>query len=236
MEIFVGTAGWSNPIWNPGGLKWYQEKSQLNAVELTMSFYQLPTPMQVAEWAQVGKDLAWSVKVNRSVTQLFRFNHTAQEHFAHFRKLFQPLDHLISHYVFQLPPNMHPTMRKGIEAFFIDTGLGSRIALEWRNPKWFMEEQIEWASDLGICLVSADAPSIPRDILCINETVFLRLHGRSDWFLHHYSRKELGHIAQAIRDTGCKKLYAFLDNESAQLKNARAFFSILREDSRGVTE
>lgn len=229
MEIFVGTAGWSNPIWNPNGLAWYQKQSRLNALELTMSFFQLPTKTQIAQWAIEGDSLAWSVKVNRAVTHLFRFNQTAHEHFKQFRDLFAPLDHLISHYVFQLPPNAHPSMRDDIEVFLRATNLHTRIALEWRNPKWFTKENIAWAQKLGITLVSADAPTVPRDIMSLNDTVFLRLHGRSDWFIHHYSRKELGHIAQEVRNTGCKKLYAFLDNESSQLKNARALFSILKE-------
>src|SRR5512139_3286676 len=97
MEIFVGTAGWSNPIWNPDGLLWYQKHSRLNAVELNMSFFQLPTKMHIDEWRNDGKDLRWTVKVNRAVTHLFRFNQTAKEHFAQFRDLFAPMDNLIDY-------------------------------------------------------------------------------------------------------------------------------------------
>lgn len=196
-----------------------------------MSFFQLPTKMHIDEWRNDGKDLRWTVKVNRAVTHLFRFNQTAKEHFAQFRDLFAPMDKLIDYYVFQLPPNAHPSMRDDIEAFLRETRLTSRIALEWRNPKWFTKEHVDWAKSLGICLVSADSPTVPRDIMCVHGTVYLRLHGRSDWFLHHYSRKELNHIAKEIKSTGCKKLIAILDNESAQLKNARAFFSILKESN-----
>ncbi len=229
MDIFVGTSGWSNPIWNPNGLSWYQKESGLNAIELNMSFFQLPTKMQIADWADEGGQLAWTVKINRSVTHLFRFNDIAKDHFLRLRDLFLPLDQKISYYVFQLPPNAHPSMRDDIEAFLLDTGLKSRIALEWRNQKWFLPEHLAWAKNLGITIVSADSPSVPRDIMATSKTVYLRLHGRSDWFLHHYSRKELGHIAQQIRATQCSRVFAFLDNEGSQLKNARALLSILRD-------
>ncbi len=229
MEILVGTSGWSNPLWNPNGLQWYQKHSRLSAIELTMSFYQLPTRDQIERWVLEGSGLTWSVKVNRSITHFFRFNHLALEKFHEFRELFGQLDNQISHYLFQLPPNAHPAMRSDIENFVKETGLQARFALEWRNPKWFVKEHVDWASDLGITVVSADSPSIPRDMICTSGTVYLRLHGRSDWFEHHYSRKELAHIAELVQKTGCERVFAVLNNESSQLKNARALFSILKE-------
>jgi uncharacterized protein YecE (DUF72 family) len=228
MEILVGTSGWSNPIWNPNGLIWYEKYSHLNAVELAMSFYQLPTKDQIKTWSIEGKDLTWTIKVNRAVTHFFRFNTLAREKFAQFLDLFAPLDHLISYYLFQLPPTAHPTIIGEIEDFYHHCGLKSRFALEWKNPKWFAREHVLWAKNLGITMVSADSPSLPRDIMCTSDTVYLRLHGRSDWFLHHYTNKELTHIANAIMQTKCKRVLAILDNESSQLKNARSFLSILR--------
>lgn len=228
MEILVGTTGWSNPTWNPNGLLWYQKHSRLNAIELSMPFYQLPHKDQVKAWALESKHLTWCVKVNRSITHFFRFNDAAWEQFLRFRELFSPLDSSIAHYLFQLPPNAHPSSREVVEDFFHKTQLGPRFALEWRNPKWFMDEHIEWAKRLNMTVVSADSPTVPRDVINTNGTVYLRLHGRSDWFEHHYSRKELGAIVDEVRKTGCKKVIAFLNNESSQLKNARALFNIFK--------
>lgn len=232
MDILVGTSGWSNPIWNPSGLSWYEKRSGLNAIELTMPFYQLPTKEQIELWTKEGAHLSWSVKVNRAVTHFFRFNHIALEKFYQFKELFLPLDKLISHYLFQLPPNAHPSMRKDIENFFYKVDLKERFALEWRNSKWFTKEHIEWASELGITVVSADSPLVPRDIICTNGTVYLRLHGRSDWFEHHYSRRELSHIAKLIEEIDCKRVVGILNNESSQLKNAKAFYAILLEQQK----
>lgn len=229
MDILVGTSGWSNPIWNPNGLSWYERHSRLNAIELTMSFYHLPTKEQIALWADEGKNLAWAVKVNRAVTHFFRFNDMALEKFHEFKELFLPLDERISYYLFRLPPNAHPAIRSDIESFYRKVELGPRFALEWRNQKWFTKAHVDWAKELGITIVSADSPSIPRDIMCTAGTVYLRLHGRSDWFEHHYTRKELAHIAIAVLATGCNRVIAFLDNESSQLKNARAFLTIFKE-------
>lgn len=231
MQILVGTSGWSNPIWNPKGLFWYKEHSGLNAIELKMSFYQLPTKGQIAEWVEESRGLSWSVKVNRSVTHFFRFNQMALEKFHEFTTLFSALDDQITHYLFQLPPNAHPTMRKDIEEFFKKTNLGPRFALEWRNTKWFAEEHVDWATELGITIVSADSPSIPRDIICTNGTVYLRLHGRSDWFEHHYSRRELSHIVDLVKKTHCDRVIAILNNDSSELKDAKALASIFKSST-----
>lgn len=228
MEILVGTTGWSNHLWNPNGLPWYVEHSGLNAIELNMSFYHLPTAAQVEEWAEHGPCLLWSIKVPRTVTHFFRFNHVAMERFLEFRELFAPLDPHVGYYLFQLPPNAHPTLRDEIEQFFVASKLGSRFALELKNSKWFTESTVAWAKRLGITLVSADAPMVPRDIFCVDKTVYLRLHGRSDWFEHHYSRKELSSIAEKIKNSGAERVVAFLNNQTAQLKNARALRDVLQ--------
>ena len=229
MEILVGTTGWSNPIWNPNGLPWYVENSRLNAIELNMSFYQLPSHDQIISWADEGKNLEWTVKINRSVTHFFRFNDIAFERFREFKNLFAPLDNQVAYYLFQLPPNAHPTIRKDIEIFFEKSGLGPRFALEWRNARWFSKDHIEWAKSLGITVVSADSSLVPRDIINTSGTVYLRLHGRSDWFEHHYSRKELSRIAISVIESGCHRVIAFLKNDSSQLKNARALLQVFRE-------
>jgi uncharacterized protein YecE (DUF72 family) len=231
MDILVGTSGWSNPIWNPNGLQWYQKHSGLNVIELNMSFYQLPTHDQIEVWVSESKGFVWAVKVNRSITHFFRFNKLALEKFNEFKALFKQLDSQVSYYLFQLPSHAHPTIRNDIEAFFKKSNLASRFALEWRNPKWFVKEHIDWALSLGITLVSTDSPSIPRDILCTSDTVYLRLHGRSDWFEHHYSRKELAHIAHLVKNTGCKRVIAILDNGSSQLRNAQKLFAIFQTAS-----
>lgn len=229
MEILVGTSGWSNPIWNPNGLTWYVENSRLNAIELNMSFYQLPKREQIITWAEEGKMLNWTVKMNRSVTHFFRFNDIAFEKFLEFQDLFRPLDDRIAYYLFQLPPNAHPAARDEIEAFFHKSKLGARFALEWRNQRWYSKEHVDWAKSLGITIVSADSSLVPTDIMNTSGTVYLRLHGRSDWFLHHYSRKELSRIAISVIESGCQRVVAFLNNDSLQLKNARALLQVFRE-------
>lgn len=229
MKIYVGTSGWSNPLWNPNGLEWYVKNSGLNAVELTMSFYQLPTKYQIENWVNNGKNLLWSVKVHRSITHFFRFNNLAVEKFSEFLELFSHLDPFIEYYLFQLPPNAHPSIKDDIEKFFNHFANKNKFALEWKNQKWFTNENIQWAKQLGVTIISADAPLVPRDIIYTTKTVYLRLHGRSDWFEHHYTRKELSNISQRVKNSQCERIIAFLNNQNSQLKNAQTLLYTLNQ-------
>ena len=74
MEVFIGTSGWSYN-WNEGSsLEWYVNNSGLNAIELNMSFYRFPYPNMVKSWSSKGKQLAWVIKVHRSITHLKKLN------------------------------------------------------------------------------------------------------------------------------------------------------------------
>lgn len=229
MQIYVGTSGWSNPLWNPNGLEWYVKNSGLNAIELTMSFYHLPNRYQIEDWATQGKSLLWTIKVHRSITHFFRFNSLALEKFNEFLELFSDLDPFTEYYLFQLPPTAHPTMKNDIEKFFNNFSNKNKFALEWKNQKWFNQEHIKWAKDLGITIISADEPCVPRDVVTTTNTVYLRLHGRSDWFEHHYTRKELGNIALRVKNSNCDRIIAFLNNQNSQLKNAQTLLYTFKE-------
>ncbi len=121
-EVFVGTSGWSYD-WNLGNsLDWYVKESRLNTIELNMSFYRFPYPNMVKSWATKGKQLAWVVKVHRSITHFQKLSKLSVESFQRFKKLFAPLEDLIHYYLFQLPPSF--TDINALEQFIDKTGGG----------------------------------------------------------------------------------------------------------------
>jgi len=228
MEIFVGTSGWAYPIWNPDGLDWYVQNSKLNTVELNASFYRYPYPNQVKGWSKKGKNLRWSLKVNRLVTHIYKFNQTAWIRWKSFEKLFQPLNSITDFYLFQLPPSTKPDSKKKIESFYKKTKLKERFALEWRNEEWFTEENVKWAKKLGLTLVSVDAPKLPRDIFNTSGIVYVRMHGRSAWYSHDYSDKELKEVIGKILQAKPEKVYIFFNNNHAMLPNAQRTLKLLK--------
>ncbi|MEM4354080.1 MAG: DUF72 domain-containing protein [Candidatus Caldarchaeum sp.] len=227
MECFVGTSGWFYS-WNlDGSLDWFVKNSGLNAVELNMSFYRFPFPSMVRSWAVKGGGLRWSIKASRLITHNYKFGGKAEKLWEKFRKLFTPLEQRIDFYLFQLPPTMTPKHLPVITAFIEKTGLGRRFALEPRNIKWFDKTVVEKIAMHKATWVSIDSPDHPLDIYNTNGIVYMRMHGRTAWYSHHYTDEELIEVVEKIHVAKPEKTYVFFNNNHAMLANARRMLELL---------
>lgn len=227
MEVLVGTSGWMYS-WNSGGnLDWYLDNSGLNTVELNASFYRFPFPNQVKSWAAKGGKLRWAIKVNRLITHQFKFSEKGLSSWQKFNDLFKPLEANIDFYLFQLPPFMKSSMVPKLEGFIRESKLCERFALEVRNMDWFNEKFVKWAAELGITWVSIDSPDFPLDVFNTSGTVYERIHGRSSWYSHNYSDKELNEIKHKIIVANPKKVYVYFNNNTNMLRNARRMLQLL---------
>lgn len=228
MELFIGTSGWYYD-WNEElTLDWYIKNSGLNAIELNASFYRFPFPNQVKSWAKKGKDLHWAIKVNRLITHQYKFSEDSLKTWMKFRNLFGPLEDYIDYYLFQLPPNLSKNARDKIAGFIDKIKINDKFAIEFRNNTWFIEEILKWAESLGITIVSIDAPEFPRTIFNTAKNVYLRMHGRTDWYVHNYTNQELKEIAKKILLSKADRTYIFFNNNHNMLKNARDMILILK--------
>jgi len=229
LEFYVGTSGWFYSWNEKRNLEWYATNSGLNAVELNASFYRFPFPAMVKSWSMRGQGLRWSIKVNRFITHNFKFGERAFLSWNKFYKLFAPLEINTDFFLFQAPPSLTPKSASQIEKFFEKTKLGGRFALEVRNLKWFKDEYVNWASRLGMTWVSVDSPDFPRSIFNTSGMVYVRMHGRTEWYAHLYSLEELKEVAERILRVKPEKAYVFFNNDHAMLENSRMMLSILKE-------
>jgi uncharacterized protein YecE (DUF72 family) len=229
MDFFVGTSGWYYSWNEERSLDWFIAKSGLNAVELNMSFYRFPYSNMVKSWVNKDKALRWAVKVNHLITHRFKFNEKAFPAWQKFRDLFSPLDANVDFYLFQLHPRITPELADAIEKFGKETGLQKRFAVEVRNREWFKAEWVSWASNLGITWVSVDSPDFPLDAYNTDGLVYQRMHGRTAWYSHHYSNRELEEVAEKITKTNPEKAYVFFNNDTAMLENARKMLDIFKK-------
>lgn len=228
-KVFVGTSGWSYD-WNPNGFDWYVEKSGLNSIELNASFYRFPFRNQVYSWTRkTPKSFRWAVKVSRIVTHIYRMSFKAVNTFNKFTTIFKPLEESIDYYLFQLPPFIEPNQSnvRNIEKFFKKVGIYEKAAVEWRNQKWFSGEWEEWASSMGLTIVSVDSPDLPRHIFNTSGTVYLRMHGRSSWYSHNYTEEELKEVVGNIFESKPNRIYVFMNNDHYMIENARRILKML---------
>lgn len=227
MRFFVGTSGWYYGWNKEQSLDWYISNSKLNAIELNASFYRFPFPNQVKGWAKKGKNLRWAIKVHRLITHQYKFSEESINVWQRFFNLFSEMEELIDYYLFQLPPGLTEMTKDKISRFIRDVKINKKFALELRNKTWFCEETIKWAESLNITLVSIDAPDFPDTIFNTAKNVYLRMHGRTGWYSHNYTNKELKEIARKILITRAETVYVFFNNNHNMLKNAQDMIKIL---------
>ena len=222
MKVFVGTSGWSYSWNEENSLDWYINHSSLNAIELNMSFYRFPYPNMVKSWLKKGKQLAWVVKVHRSITHFKKLNKQSYLLFKRFKNIFKPLENYIHYYLLQLPPNFN-----NIEVLnlFIDEFGSNKICIEFRDKSMFNENIIKWGKKKDVLIVSIDAPFMPDKIMS-EKIVYERIHGRTIWYSHNYSKSELLEIKNKIVNKNPERVYVFFNNNHAMLENAKVMYDL----------
>ncbi len=233
-EIYIGTSGWLYS-WNiEGTLDWYLQYSRLNAVELNASFYRIPWRNQVLSWARKGSKIRWAIKIHRIITHTLRLVEKSYNYWDKFYNTFKPMEKLVDFYLLQLPPNYKYT-EKNVEKLrrFTDyVELGPRLAIEYRHKSWFKNETgVKLAEELGATVVSIDSP-IATWIVSTNDIVYLRVHGRKQWYAYNYAEEELEQIAEEILEINPRKIYVFFNNNHWMLENAQIMKKILTEETQ----
>jgi uncharacterized protein YecE (DUF72 family) len=224
MQVYVGTSGWFYS-WNEGGnLEWFVRNSRLNSVELNASFYRFPFKNQVLGWAKKGEGLKWSIKVHRLITHQRKFNEEAVAVWERFQELFAPLDPIVSFYLFQVSSSFTEIDR--ILSFAERTGLDGKFALELRNKAILEDPDFPQKLQGKVVLVSIDSPDFQEKIFP-GRVIYLRMHGRTGWYTHNYTKEELSSIAAKIRAANPEKAFIFFNNDHNMLENARAMLEIL---------
>lgn len=227
MEVYIGTSGWVYS-WNPDGLNWYVRNSGLNGVELNMSFYSFPRSSQISRWRKIGSKLRWSIKVHRSITHYRKLSVKSFRVWIKFRDLFKPMNELIDFFLFQFPPSVKPTkvFLKRIR-YFLENIDNDGIAMEFRHTSWFNPYLVNLISKWGAIFVSVDSPIIHNAIYSSNGIVYLRLHGKTYWYSHNYTIRELEDIIAHLLALKPFKAYIFFNNNHDMLHNAREMTKLL---------
>jgi len=165
-QLFSGTSGWAYPSWKPA---FYPEKlaqtkfltyyaSQLNTVEVNLTFRQLLKDTTAAKWiAQTPPDFRFTIKAHQVITHIKRLKN-AEEFLTRFVSTIEPLSQAgkIGCVLFQLPPNMKADP-KLLQEFLTTIPRGLRAAFEFRHESWF-------ADDIFSCLKQHNRA------LCVAET------------------------------------------------------------------
>ncbi|MFP3202752.1 MAG: DUF72 domain-containing protein [Sulfolobus sp.] len=223
MEVFIGTSGWRYS-WNEGNsLDWYVKNSGFNAVELNSSFYHFPPESAIKKWSKYSSLIHWVVKVNRIITHVKKLKDV--ETWYKFEKIFEPINPDL--YLFQFPESFKFNEENLRRILYFEGIVGEKMAVEFRDIKWYQNElPLKKAT-----IVSIDSP-IGTFIVKNTDTIYLRFHGRTEWYWYEYSRDELEELARKVIQLNPSRLYIFFNNDLWMLENGRMMKKIIENLSK----
>jgi uncharacterized protein YecE (DUF72 family) len=163
MTILAGTSGYSYTEWkgffypeklpSKEFLKYYA--TQLPTVEINNTFYRLPNPEMVENWAdQVPENFRFSLKASQRITHIKRLK-DAREEAAYFIKMGRLLKERLGVILFQMPPYFKKDVER-LQNFLKLIPGDIRAAFEFRHESWFEQDVFDALRDTNCSLCIAD--------------------------------------------------------------------------------
>ncbi len=219
-QFYLGCSGFYYNHWiskfYPAELaktKWLSYYTQhFRTVEVNNTFYRYPTEKLLLGWYQkTPPEFKFTLKANRIITHLRRFNQTEQ-----YTQDFYNLAHLLKEkllcVLFQLPPTVHKDMAL-LEAAASQMDSSVLNVLEFRHESWWDKEVYDFMEHHKLVFCSVSASELPSDVVKPADGVYVRFHGRNDWYMQNYTDKELEEWAQKIRTQNAGQVLCYFNND-----------------------
>jgi len=216
-QLFSGTSGFAYPSWKPD---FYPDKltakkflnhyaSRLNGVEINYTFRRLPSASTLENWAaETPPGFVFAMKAHQRITHIQRLK--PSEFTGLFFKAVDPLRSArrLGPVLFQLPPNLKADLAL-LESFVATLPEDFRIAFEFRNTSWLVDDVYRVLEKRGIslCLAESDKLTVPKVFTA--GFVYSRLRKEE------YTAAERDDIAERAREmlAAGKDAYVFFKHE-----------------------
>lgn len=214
--ILVGTSGYNYPAWKgsfypadlPAAKMLPYYAARFPTVEINATFYRMPTPKTVANWAsQVPPTFRFTLKAPKRITHDKRLKDVG-ETVAAFCAAAGELGPQLAALLFQLPPNF----KKNLDVFdrFLET-LPPRVcaAFEFRHESWWDDEVYARlrARNFALCIADSEARSTP--LVMTADFAYFRLRDEG------YQDADVARWTTVARDldTGMKDVFVYFKHE-----------------------
>jgi len=221
LRLYAGASGfaykpWKGPFYpedlpDAEMLSWYA--ARLPAVEINNTFYRLPKPKLLEDWAvQAPDDFRFVLKASRRITHMQRLKEVGELVDYLFRTA-GTLGAKLGPLLFQLPPYMKKDLDR-LRIFLDLVPADRRVALEFRNPSWFEDDVFEAlrAKDAALCVAETELDDKeggeePVPLVRTAPWGYLRLRRET------YTDADLAAWLDRMRDQGWSEAYVFFKHE-----------------------
>lgn len=245
MPVFVGTSGWQYASWKgnfyPADVaksRWLEEyATHFTTVEVNNAFYRLPEQATFESWAKrTPAGFVVAVKASRYLTHIKRLRDPAEP----VKRLLDRANALgakLGPVLLQLPPTL------GINLDALDETLacfprGVRVAVEMRNPSWFVDSTAEVLAEHGAAYCLVDEPHHRAPYWQTADWGYVRFHEGTASPKPSYGRASLLRWATRLESMFGDKgdVYAYFNNDTGGWapRNATTFANLLRSHGLDV--
>ena len=204
---------------------------QFSTVELNAPFYAWPTVNAVRVWLKqaTGGPFLYTVKASEMITHSKRFIRT-KTLVKDFGFIADVLGSRMGCFLFQLPPSYHYSPSR-LKTILSQLEPARRNVVEFRHKSWWNKKVYEAFRKTGTLFCSCSGPRLPDELISTSDEVYIRFHGIKQWYRHDYTEAELDVWVQRIAASGCKRVWAYFNNdrEAFAIKNAEAFKALLQQ-------
>lgn len=221
----------------------FQQKTRLhyystlfNTVELNNTFYKVPMSSTFAKWAgEVGDDFQFTIKLWKELTHVKELKHDLTNIDIFLRaadNLRQKKGCLLVQFPGKITLDYYNELEMMLEKIAsFDEENKWRIAVEFRNPGWYVSETFELLDEWGASAVLHDIPKARNYELNRNASfVYLRFHGPNGDYRGGYTDEQLAEHSDNARAwlKAGKDVYAYFNNTmGSAMENALTLKSMV---------
>ncbi|NPA52132.1 MAG: DUF72 domain-containing protein [Aquificae bacterium] len=220
MKAYIGTCGYFYWDWKgkfyPNELKPHQWFSfyakHFDTLEINSTFYKFPTPSSLTAWyKKAPKDFIFSLKVNKTITHIKRFKDTKEELNRFYMLSAKYLKEKLGIFLFQLPPSFRYSPQN-LELIVNQIDPTFKNCIEFRHESWFREETFSMLKTKNIIFCCISTPKFGD--ICKNTAnmVYVRLHGKTQWYKYRYTTDELVQWADKIKSINPTEAFIYFNN------------------------
>lgn len=180
--IYAGCSGYSFKEWvgefyppkTPAKEFLAYYATQLNSVEINMTFRRFPRAEVMETWAaRTPETFRLSFKMHQSITHRYRLKDVSRA-VSDFVSYLAPLGPRIGVVLFQLPPNFKLDLER-LDAFLRELPGGHRYAMEFRHDSWNDAAVVDRLKEAGVALCAAELDIDATEIVRTAPFIYVRL-------------------------------------------------------------
>jgi uncharacterized protein YecE (DUF72 family) len=221
MRNYIGCSGFNYDNWKgkfyPEDIakkKWLEYYAQyFDTVEINASFYHLPKEKTLDNWYErTPGNFRFTLKGSRFITHQKKLNDVT-EPVNNFYRLASRLKGKLGCILWQLPGNQHVDLEK-LKTFCQLLSRDFKNVLEFRHNSWFDEKVYQILQDNSVTLCIVSAPNNLETVFKkTNDLVYVRFHGRQEWYKYLYSEEEMKDWADELKSLNARQIYGYFNND-----------------------